>query len=91
MRNDYKELIVQNVYSKFYVITNVWMMKTEEQRIQEAKDKVELKKRQLAEKQQEIDALDPIRFARRLKKLQQEKAMLQAEYFNAINIYNIVR
>ena len=66
-------------------------MKTEEQRIQEAKDKVELKKRQLAEKQQEIDALDPIRFARRLKKLQQEKAMLQAEYFNAINIYNIVR
>lgn len=91
MKSDYKELIVQNVYSRFYVITNVWMMKTEEQRIQEAKDKVELKKRQLAEKQQEIDALDPIRFARRLKKLQQEKAMLQAEYFNAINIYNIVR
>ena len=91
MKSDYKELIVQNVYSRFYVITNVWMMKTEEQRIQEAKDKVELKKRQLAEKQQEIEALDPIRFARRLKKLQQEKAMLQAEYFNAINIYNIVR
>ena len=91
MKSDYKEIIVQNVYSRFYVITNVWMMKTEEQRIQEAKDKVELKKRQLAEKQQEIDALDPIRFARRLKKLQQEKAMLQAEYFNAINIYNIVR
>ena len=91
MKSDYKELIVQNVYSRFYVITNVWMMKTEEQRIQEAKDKVELKKRLLEDKQKEIEALDPIRFARRLKKLQQEKAMLQAEYFNAINIYNIVR
>jgi len=67
------------------------MMKTEEQRIEEAKAKVELKKKQLEDKQAEIEALDPIRFARRLKKLQQEEAILKAEYFNAINIYNIIR
>ena len=66
-------------------------MKTEEQRIEEAKNKVELKKKLLEDKQKEIDELDAVRFHRRLNKLLQEKAQLEAEYYNAINIYNIIR
>ena len=66
-------------------------MKTQEQRIEEARIKVELKKKQMDDKQKEIEALEPVRFNRRVKKLQQELAQLQAEYYNAINIYNIIR
>ena len=67
------------------------MMKTEQERINEAERQVELKKQLIKEKEKEIEELDPIRFNRRLKKLQQELNQLKAEYYNAINIYNIIR
>ena len=65
------------------------MMKTEQERINEALKQVEIKKKLMDDKQKEIDELD--KRSRKINRLRQELARLQADYYNAINIYNIIR
>lgn len=64
-------------------------MKTEQERINEALKQVEIKKKLMDDKQKEIDELD--KRSRKINRLRQELARLQADYYNAINIYNIIR